>query len=45
VKGGVKQLFDAAGLTEEIGEHHFHPSVRAAVTAAAASEGESVPTP
>jgi sulfate permease, SulP family len=45
VKGGVKQLFDDAGLTEEIGEEHFHPTVRAAVTAAAASEDESVPPP
>jgi SulP family sulfate permease len=45
VKGGVKQLFDDAGLTEKIGEEHFYPTVRAAVTAAAPPEGESVPTP
>ena len=34
VKGMVKRAFDNGGLSEEIGEAHFHPTVRAAVAAA-----------
>jgi sulfate permease, SulP family len=37
VKRFVKQVLDSGGVTEEIGEAHFHPTVRAAVAAGVAS--------
>jgi SulP family sulfate permease len=35
VKSPLRRRFDEVGLTEEIGERHFHPTVRAAVEACA----------
>jgi sulfate permease, SulP family len=36
VKRFVRQVLDNGGVTEEIGEEHFHPTVRAAVAATSA---------
>ena len=38
VKSPLRARFDEVGLTEEIGERHFQPTVRAAVEACVSGE-------